>query len=334
MSEGIFVICEQRDGKLQTVSLELLGEATRLAEKIKAEVTAIIVGGKVKELSDTLAHYGAQKVIYVEDERLNSYMTEPYVKATANIIMDKKPEICLFGATSIGRDLAPRVSARVGCGLTADCTKLEIDEETGLLNMTRPTFGGNLLATIQSPDARPEMSTVRPGVMQKIEADETRTAESEEYKVDFEDSDFNVEIIQEEVSQKKKINIEDAKVLVSVGRGIGSKENIKIAKELADALGGEVSASRAVVDAGWVDKDIQVGQTGKTVRPNLYIALGISGAIQHVAGMEDSDLIVAVNKSPDANIFQVADIGIVGDINKVVPELTKLVLARRKAKGE
>lgn len=334
MSEykNVLVVCEQRDGNLQSVSLELIGKARELADKLNEEVIAVIAGSKVEGLTRDLIEHGADKVYYVEDKILEKYITEPYVKTMSTIIKDLKPQIVLFGASSIGRDLAPRVSARIGCGLTADCTKLEIDEETGLLNMTRPTFGGNLLATIQSPEARPQMSTVRPGVMPKQEDDKTRTGEVIKYDITFEDKDINVDIIEEKVADKKKIKIEDADVLISVGRGIGSAENMKLAYELAEVLEGEVSSSRAVVDSGWLEKDRQVGQTGKTVRPNLYIALGISGAIQHLAGMEESDLIVAINKNPDANIFNVADVGIIGDINEVVPELIKKIKAAKAKK--
>lgn len=334
MSEykNVLVVCEQRDGNLQSVSLELIGKARELADKLNEEVIAVIAGSKVEGLTRELIEHGADKVYYVEDKILEKYITEPYVKTMSTIIKDLKPQIVLFGASSIGRDLAPRVSARIGCGLTADCTKLEIDEETGLLNMTRPTFGGNLLATIQSPEARPQMSTVRPGVMPKQEDDKTRTGEVIKYDITFEDKDINVDIIEEKVADKKKIKIEDADVLISVGRGIGSAENMKLAYELAEVLEGEVSSSRAVVDSGWLEKDRQVGQTGKTVRPNLYIALGISGAIQHLAGMEESDLIVAINKNPDANIFNVADVGIIGDINEVVPELIKKIKAAKAKK--
>ncbi|MDU3176514.1 electron transfer flavoprotein subunit alpha/FixB family protein [Anaerococcus sp.] len=323
--KNVLVVCEQRDGNLQSVSLELIGKARELADELKEEVIAVIAGKKVSDLTQELISYGADKVYYVEDDKLDKYITEPYVKVMTTIINDLKPQIVLFGATSIGRDLAPRVSSRIGCGLTADCTKLEIDEEVGLLNMTRPTFGGNLLATIQSPEARPQMSTVRPGVMPKQDEDKNRTGDVNKYDIDIEDKDINIEVIEEKLADKKKIKIEDAQVLVSVGRGIGSADNMKLAYDLAEVLEGEVSSSRAVVDAGWVEKDRQVGQTGKTVRPNLYIALGISGAIQHLAGMEESDLIIAVNKNPDANIFNVADVGIVGDINEVVPELIKKI---------
>ncbi len=330
--KDVLVVCEQRDGILQNVSFEPIGKARKLADELNENVIALLVGHDIEGQTEELIHYGADQVYYVDNKILKRYITEPYVKAITKVINDLKPQIVLFGASTIGRDLAPRVSARVGCGLTADCTKLEIDEDTGLLNMTRPTFGGNLMATIQSPDARPQMSTVRPGVMQKDEKDSDRTGEIHEYEVKLDDSDVNVEIIEEKLADKKKIKIEDAEILVAVGRGIGSAENMKLAYELADVLEGELATSRAVVDSGWVDKDRQVGQTGKTVRPNLYIALGISGAIQHLAGMEESDLIIAINKNPDANIFNVADVGIVGDINEVVPELIKKVKLAKASK--
>lgn len=334
MSEykNVLVVCEQRDGQLQNVSLELIGKARDLANDLESKVIAAIIGKKVQNLSEELIKYGADEVYYTEDDKLEKYLTEPYVKATVAIINELKPEVVLFGATTIGRDLAPRVSARVGCGLTADCTKLEIDEETGLLNMTRPTFGGNLMATIQSPEARPQMSTVRPGVMPKQDPDEAREGQIHDFDLELTDEDVNVQIIEEKQEDKKKIKIEDAEVLIAVGRGIGSADNMNLAYELAEVLEGEVASSRAVVDAGWLEKDRQVGQTGKTVRPNLYIALGISGAIQHLAGMEESDLIVAINKNPDANIFNVADVGIIGDINEVVPELIKKIKLAKSAK--
>ncbi|EFM39117.1 electron transfer flavoprotein FAD-binding domain protein [[Eubacterium] yurii subsp. margaretiae ATCC 43715] len=330
--KGVYVFVEQRDNHIQNVSLELIGKGKELAEKRSADVTAVVLGKGVSSLTSTLSHYGADNVIVIEDDRLERYMTEPYTKALFEVVQAKKPEIMLFGATSIGRDLAPRVSARVHTGLTADCTGLEIDEETGHLLMTRPAFGGNIMATIICKEFRPQMATVRPGVMQKLEEDKAKQAKVESFKVDFNDADFNVEILEEVVETKKKIKIEDAKILVSAGRGFGSKENIVLADDLAKAIGGTVSGSRAAVDSGWLEKELQVGQTGKTVRPNLYFALGISGAIQHLAGMEESDLIIAVNKNPDAPMFQTADLGIVGDINKVIPELTKLIEAERAKK--
>ena len=329
--KGVMVYVEQRDNHIQNVSLELLGKATQLAQKLNTQVSAVVVGKGVKELTDTLAHYGAQKIYTVNDDRLEKYQTEPYTKAVYEVVEFAKPEVVLFGATSIGRDLAPRVSARVHTGLTADCTGLDIEEETNLLLMTRPAFGGNIMATIICTDYRPQMSTVRPGVMQKLEEDKTKTAQVQDIKEEFNEENFKVEIVEEVVETKKKIKIEDAKILVSAGRGFGSAEAIeKLAQPLAKAIGGEVSGSRAAVDSGWLEKDRQVGQTGKTVRPNLYFALGISGAIQHLAGMEESDLIIAINKNAEAPIFETADLGIVGDINKVLPELTKLIEAEKE----
>ncbi len=331
--KGVMVFVEQRDGHIQNVSLELLGKAGELAEDLGVDVSAVIVGKEVSKLADVLGHYGADHVYAVEDDRLEKYMTEPYVKGIVEVLKEEKPEIVLFGATSIGRDLAPRVSARVHTGLTADCTSLDIDEETRNLLMTRPAFGGNLMATIVCKEHRPQMSTVRPGVMQKIEPDESRKAELTVLPVDFTEADFNVEILSEEVEQKKKIKIEDANILVSAGRGIGSPEALPILEELAKVIEGEVSGSRATIDSGWLPKDHQVGQTGKTVRPGVYFAMGISGAIQHLAGMEESDFIIAVNKNAGAPIFQTADLGIVGDLHKVIPELTRLLEIEKEKKA-
>ena len=239
------------------------------------------------------------------------------------IITAKEPEIVIYGATAIGRDLAPRVSARVHTGLTADCTKLEIDEETKGLWMTRPAFGGNIMATIVCPNFRPQMATVRPGVMQALEADPSKSGTVEVFDAGVSEADMNIKIREVVKDTKKTVDITEAKILVSGGRGIGGPEGFDMLKELADELGGEISSSRACVDAGWIDRDRQVGQTGKTVRPNLYIAAGISGAIQHLAGMSSSDTIIAINKDPDAPIFSVADYSIVGDLFEVVPALTE-----------
>ncbi len=230
-----------------------------------------------------------------------------------------------MGASTIGRDLAPRVSARINTGLTADCTKLEVDEETKDLLMTRPAFGGNIMATIICPEHRPQMSTVRPGVMTLAEADTARKGVISKVPVAFDSADMNIEILEVVKETKAKVNIEDANILVSGGRGVGKPENMSTLENLALRLGGTVSASRAVVDAGWIDRNNQVGQTGKTVRPDLYFACGISGAIQHLAGMEDSEFIVAINKDETAPIFDAADLGIVGDVHKVIPELMKLL---------
>jgi electron transfer flavoprotein alpha subunit len=319
--KGVWVFVEQRDKKVQSVSVELLGKGREIADKLGSKLTAVILGHEIKAKANDLIQYGADDVIVVDDKALDIYMTEPYTKALTHLIDDKKPEAMLIGATAIGRDLAPRVSARVHTGLTADCTSLDIDEETNNLLMTRPAFGGNIMATIVCPDHRPQMTTVRPGVMQKLAKDESRSGNIEEYKVEFTAADMNVEILEVVKEEKQKVNIEEANILVSGGRGVGTKENFTHLEELAKHLGGVVSASRAMVDAGVIDGARQVGQTGKTVRPDLYIACGISGAIQHVAGMEESEFIVAINKNPSAPIFEIADVGIVGDVNKVIPAL-------------
>lgn len=330
---NVLVVIEQRENVIQTVSLELLGKATEIAKDYDTKVSALLLGSKVEGLIDTLAHYGADEVIVVDDEALAVYTTEPYTKAAYEAIKAADPIVVLFGATSIGRDLAPRVSARIHTGLTADCTGLAVAEDTKLLLMTRPAFGGNIMATIVCKDFRPQMSTVRPGVMKKNEPDETKEAVINRFKVEFNDADKLVQVVQVIKEAKKQVKIEDAKILVSAGRGMGGKENLDILYELAEIIGGEVSGSRATIDAGWLDKARQVGQTGKTVRPDLYIACGISGAIQHIAGMEDAEFIVAINKNPEAPMFKYADVGIVGDVHKVLPELISQ-LSVAKEKGE
>lgn len=330
---NVLVVIEQRENVIQTVSLELLGKATEIAKDYDTKVSALLLGSKVEGLIDTLAHYGADEVIVVDDEALALYTTEPYTKAAYEAIKAADPIVVLFGATSIGRDLAPRVSARIHTGLTADCTGLAVAEDTKLLLMTRPAFGGNIMATIVCKDFRPQMSTVRPGVMKKNEPDETKEAVINRFKVEFTEADKLVQVVEVIKEAKKQVKIEDAKILVSAGRGMGGKENLDILYELAEIIGGEVSGSRATIDAGWLDKARQVGQTGKTVRPDLYIACGISGAIQHIAGMEDAEFIVAINKNPEAPIFKYADVGIVGDVHKVLPELVSQ-LSVAKEKGE
>jgi electron transfer flavoprotein alpha subunit len=324
--KGIFVFAEQRDRKVQKVALELIGKGKQLAKDLNTTVTAVLLGHDMMDEAKKLCYAGADNVIYVDDEVLDVYMTEPYVYTMNKIIEDKKPDIVIYGATAIGRDMAPRVSARVHTGLTADCTGLTIepdDENPEKLNlmMTRPAFGGNLMATIACPNHRPQMATVRPGVMQALKMSDQNPVNIEQYKVEIPADCKNVEILDITKIIQQRMNIEDAKVLVSGGRGMHGPENYPMLEELADLLGGTISASRAAVDAGWVPKDRQVGQTGKTVRPNLYIACGISGAIQHLAGMEESDYIIAINKDASAPIFDVADVGIVGDIFKIVPLL-------------
>lgn len=325
MYKDVFVFIEQRDNILSKVGIELLGKARELADERKQYVVAVLVGEKVQNYCDTLIKHGADKVVVVEDPILKEYMTEPYTKAVYHIIETYKPEIMLFGATSIGRDLAPRLAARVHTGLTADCTKLEIDPETGLLMMTRPAFGGNLMATILCENHRPQMATVRPGVMESMAKDEKRTGEILVEEITFSQEDVNVEIEEVIKTESKKKDITEARILVSAGRGIGGPEGLEPLENFAQVIDAEVSSSRAVVDSDWIAKDRQVGQTGKTVRPEVYFAIGISGAIQHLAGMEESDLIIAVNKDEKAPIFEVADLGIVGDLNAIVPKLTELM---------
>ena len=343
--KGVYVFAQQVDNEISGIAYELLGKGKELAAKLNEEVTAVLIGHEVKGLADKLAEYGADKVIVVDDPELKEYRTEPYAHALSSVINEFKPEIVLVGATAIGRDLGPTVSARVATGLTADCTVLEIgdfplvaipgkeaEQKHNQLLMTRPAFGGNTIATIACPDNRPQMATVRPGVMQKIEPIVGAKANVIEYNPGFTPNNRYVEIKEIVKAVSDTVDIMDAKILVSGGRGVGSPENFKILEDLAEAIGGTVSCSRAVVDSGWKPRELQVGQTGKTVRPNLYIACGISGAIQHTAGMEESDIIIAINKDEDAPIFDVADYGIVGDLNKIVPQLTEAIKAAKANK--
>ena len=342
--KGVAIFAQQVDGKLSSIALELLGKGKELAADLDTkEVTAVLIGSGIKGLADELAEYGADKVIVIDDPELKEYRTEPYAHALASAINEYKPEIMLVGATAIGRDLGPRVSARIHTGLTADCTSLDIgdfplepvpgkEQKHKQLLMTRPAFGGNTIATIACPNHRPQMATVRPGVMQKAEPKKGAKAEIIEYNPGFTPDNKYVEILDIVKEVSNVADIMDAKILVSGGRGVGSPENFKLLEDLAEAIGGTVSCSRAVVDAGWKPKDMQVGQTGKTVRPQVYFAIGISGAIQHVAGMEESDVIVAINKDEDAPIFDVADYGVVGDLNKILPDLTAKIKEARAAK--
>ena len=341
--KGVYVFAQQVDNELSSIAFELIGKGKDLAADLGTEVTAVLIGSDVKGLADELAAYGADKVIVVDDPELKDYRTEPYTHALASVIDTYKPEIVLVGATAIGRDLGPKVSARVKTGLTADCTVLEIgdfplnplpnqEQKHNQLLMTRPAFGGNTIATIACPNTRPQMATVRPGVMQKRERIEGAKAVVEEFNPGFTPNNQYVEILKVVKAVNDVADIMDAKILVSGGRGVGSAENFKLLEDLAEVLGGTVSCSRAVVDSGWKPRDLQVGQTGKTVRPNVYFAIGISGAIQHVAGMEESDIIIAINKDETAPIFDVADYGLVGDLNKILPQLTASLKAEMAAK--
>ena len=332
--KGVYIYAQQVDNKLSDIAFELVGKAKELAADLNTEVTAVLLGSNVKALATELGEYGADKVIVVDNPALETYRTEPYAQALVSVINEYKPEIMLVGATAIGRDLGPTVSARVKTGLTADCTKLEIgdfpinampgkEQKHNQFLMTRPAFGGNTIATIACPDNRPQMATVRPGVMQKLPKEAGRAAEVIEFNPTLEENNRYVEIMDIVKAVGNVENIMDAKVLVSGGRGVGSAENFEMLRDLASCFkGGMVSCSRAAVENGWLAQDYQVGQTGKTVRPQIYFAIGISGAIQHVAGMEESDLIIAINKDEDAPIFDVADYGLVGDLKKIVPQLT------------
>ncbi len=377
MSKNVFVFCEQRDGEIQKVALELIGKARELADAREEKVVAVLAGSGIQDKAAALIAYGADQVLVADDPMLAEYSTMPYTQVICAAIAAYDPEIVLFGASSIGRDLAPSVSATVHTGLTADCTGLAIGDveksytnaadhakaeekiaafgqevtvtdnsrtmtangkEINIVNvkityhkqlrMTRPAFGGNIIATIACLQHRPQMATVRPGVMQALAADTSRTGEVIALDVALSN---NVEVIETVKSAKVSRDITESKLLVSAGRGIGSAEKLANVQELADVLGGDIAGSRAAVDAGWVEKDRQVGQTGKTVRPDLYIACGISGAIQHAAGMEGSDYIIAINKEETAPIFDIADLGIVGDVNAILPKLTEAI---RKHKAE
>ncbi len=341
--KGVAIFAQQVDNKLSSIAFELIGKAHELAADLGTDVTAVVLGSGIANLADELAEYGADKVVVIDDPALETYRTEPYAQALTAYINEYKPEIMLVGATAIGRDLGPTVSARVKTGLTADCTSLEIgdfplqaregqEQKHNQLLMTRPAFGGNTIATIACPDNRPQMATVRPGVMQKLEKQAGRKAEVINFKPELKENNRFVEILNIVKNVATTVDIMDAKILVSGGRGVGSPENFKLLDDLAEVLGGTVSCSRAVVDAGWKPKDLQVGQTGKTVRPNVYFAIGISGAIQHTAGMEESDIIIAINKDETAPIFDVADYGIVGDLNKIVPALTEALKAEIASK--
>ncbi len=326
---GVWVFAEQREGKLQKVSLELLGEGRKIADKLGSKLTALLIGSKVQNLVEDLSRHGADEVLVVDAPELEHYTTDGYTKAICELANAKKPNIIFIGATFIGRDLGPRVAARLETGLTADCTSLDVDVESGDLLATRPAFGGNLMATIVCPDHRPQMATVRPGVFEKLPLGEN-DATVENVEVKFNSNDIRTKIVEIIKEHKDIVDISEANVLVAGGRGIGSEENFKMLKELAEVMNGSIAASRAAVEKGWVDKDYQVGQTGKTVRPNIYVACGISGAIQHAAGMQDSDMIIAINKDANAPIMKIADYAIVGDVNKVVPEF----IAQLKAMKE
>lgn len=341
----IWVFAEQRQGKIQNVALELIGEGKRLAKDISddTQLCAVLIGNKIDHLAQECFEYGADKVYMVQDPLLENYTTDGYTKVMKQLIDEYKPEIVLYGATHIGRDFAPRIAARCNTGLTADCTHLDVkvskyiefakanttldtstldpnDPSTGI-KQTRPAFGGNLMATIICPKTRPQMSTVRPGVMQKQERVPGAKGEVVNVKPDIKASDIRIEIKDIVKSMKEMVSLTDAKIICSGGRGLGDASGFELIQKFADKVGGVVGSSRAAVDAGWIDHSHQVGQTGTTVKPEIYFACGISGAIQHLAGMQTSNCIVAINKDPDAPIMEVADYAIVGDLYKVIPEI-------------
>lgn len=355
--KNVWVFCEQRQGQMMSTSYELISEGRKLADELGVKLCGLLVGDNVGDLAESIGGYGADEVIVCDHPLLKNYTTDAYAKVICDVISEMKPEAFLIGATNIGRDLGPRCAARLHTGLTADCTHLDVDvekyknflrttsnidvdntkfEENTNLKMTRPAFGGHLMATIICPRFRPQMSTVRPGVMKKAPFDQAKADACQIVKPAFELSaaDIKTEVLSVEKAAEKLVDLIGADVIVSVGRGISKDVNkgIELAEQLAAALGGGVvGASRAVTDAGWMTADHQVGQTGKTVHPKIYVALGISGAIQHTAGMQDSECIIAVNKNESAPIFGVADYGIVGDLFKVVPELIKQIEAAKAA---
>ncbi len=321
--KGIWVFAEQRNGKVAEVALELLGVGRRLAETKKTELVAVLFGSTEEE-AEELIRWGADRVLHCPDPIFEHFNDDPYVELLTQLIRDRKPEIVLAGATPIGRSFLPRVAARVHTGLTADCTSLEIEPETGNLLQIRPAFGGNIMATIVCPHHRPQMATVRPRVMKKGRYDDSRKGEIETIRAERLYSRTKVLRTVKETSQAS-VNLQEVDVIVSGGRGVGGPEGFKLLEALAVLLGGAVGASRAAVDEGWIPYSHQVGQTGKTVSPKLYIACGISGAVQHLVGMQSSDIVVAINKNPDAPIFNVADYGIVGDLHEILPLLIKRI---------
>lgn len=330
---NLIVYCEYDDGKVADVSLELLTKGRKLADELGVELQAVVAGDNLKDIEKQVMPYGVDTLFKVEDKRLYPYTSLPHSSLLINLFKEIKPQIAFMGATSIGRDLGPRVSSALHSGLTADCTSLELGPHTdaqkgkeyeNLLYQIRPAFGGNIVATIVNPECRPQMATVREGVMKKEIHDPNYTGKVVDLNMAeyVSDADFVIEILDRHVA-KSKVNLKGSPIIVAGGYGVGSKENFALLEQLADVLGAEVGASRAAVDAGWIDHDRQIGQTGVTVRPKLYIACGISGQIQHLAGMQDSSLILSINSDPDAPINTVADYVITGKMEDIVPKLIK-----------
>ena len=318
---GVWVFVEQTEGEPARVSLELLGKGRELAEKLGVVLTAFLLGESVQDTAKELIFFGADEVIVADHPLLRDYRTELYTDIISEQVMARKPEVLIVGASPIGRDLAPRLSFRLNAGCTADCTGLDIDEENRLFVSTRPAFGGNVMATIICPEHRPQMSTVRPGVMALPEKDDSREGQIIDLELQLDEDTCKVKILESVKGASEGVNIQDAERIVAVGMGAGDKETFDMIKELAELLDGELGATRFAVEAGWVSHDRQIGQTGKTVRPELYVGCGISGAVQHTAGMSASKMIIAINKDPNAEVFKIADYGIVGDVRKVVPAI-------------
>ncbi|MEJ2554661.1 MAG: electron transfer flavoprotein subunit alpha/FixB family protein [Anaerolineae bacterium] len=337
-SRDVWVFIEQEEGAIADVSLELLAKGQELARTLKSQLCGLLYGYHVGDLAETVIHYGADRVLLADHPELAVYRTLPYARVTTELVRDRQPYIFLVGATPTGRDLAPRVASSVRAGLTADCTDLQVGDYTSkkdkrvykdLLYQIRPAFGGNLIATIVNPTMHPQMATVREGVMRRREPDMTREGAIEKIEPTFDERDLVLKVLSRE-TRETRVNLKGAPVVVAGGAGVGSKENFDLIEELAHILGGEVGASRAAVDAGYVSREHQVGQTGTTVRPRLYIAAGISGAIQHRAGMNESSKIIAINTDPNAPIFQIAHYKIVGDLAEVIPMIIRAF--REKAK--
>jgi electron transfer flavoprotein alpha subunit len=320
---GLWVFVEQRDGTPGQVSLELLGKGRDLAEKLEVDVTAILIGHNVSGIAEDLIFYGADRIIIADDPIAEDYRTEIYTEIIVEQALKEKPEILLIGATCIGRDLAPRISARLNTGCTADCTELNIDKEMRLIVATKPFFGRDLMADIICPLHRPQMVTVRPGVMELKTKDRKRHGELIYIDVNCKEEDIKVKVLETIGAVSDSVSLEEAEKVVVAGKGVGTKEGFEMVKELAKLLGAHVGATSLPVDEGWVSEDKKIGQTGKTIRPKLYIGCGVSGAIQHSAGMINSELIIAINTNPKADIFNFADYGIVGDSNEIVPALIK-----------
>jgi len=318
--KGVWVIAEHFRGKVHPVAFQLLGKGRELADLLNVKLTLVLLGASFDDKLNEFNKYGMDEILYVKSPILKDYYSDLYVKVISELVIDKKPEIILIGATPTGRDYAPRVAKRLNAGLTADCTGLDINLETRNLLQTRPTFGGNIMATILTPLGRPQMATVRPGIFKKVE-DKERDVNTKTIDYTFEEKDSVSKILKRIDKGKTIVNLEDAEIIVAGGRGVGSKENFKLIEDLAEVLNAELGGSRITVELNWLDPDRQIGQTGKTVSPKLYIACGISGAIQHVVGMQNADVIVAINKDPNASIFHVAHYGIVGDLNEVIPVL-------------